>query len=572
MGHPLPEARDLLARAVREGFDDYQGAFRTLTRRARERFERQEWAGLQDDSVLRLGLYGQVVEATLSTVRRLAGEVGAEGDRDLFARVRGAYAEAVRGRPDRELAETFFNSVARRLFTSFGVDPALEFTAATPPERADPPVFRTLVHAGSTADLLRRVLEGAALRGPWRSLEDDVALGARAVEAAATAWGGPARIVAADVVSSVFFRNKGAYLVGRLRYEGGVAPLIVSILNDGRLAVDAVLLTEDDASLVFSFTRSYFHVECDRPYDLVWFLKSIMPAKKVAELYISIGHNKHGKTELFRDIVRHLAGSDDPFCLAEGDRGMVMLVFTLPSHDLVFKVIRDRFAEPKATTRAKVMEKYALVFRHDRAGRLIDAQEFRDLQLPRARFSEALLADLRDSASGSVAFLGDEIVVRHLYVERRVSPLNLYLRSADAAAAEAAVVDYGCALRDLAATNIFPGDLLLKNFGVTRQGRVISYDYDELALLTDLRFRALPEASTHEEEMAAEPWFHVAENEIFPEELVRFLELQGPLRALFLERHGDLLDVPFWRGMQERLRAGEVVDLFPYPAARRLRP
>jgi isocitrate dehydrogenase kinase/phosphatase len=267
----------------------------------------------------------------------------------------------------------------------------------------------------------------------------------------------------------------------------------------------------------------------------------------------------------------HLAASEDRFELAPGSRGMVRLVFTLPSYDVVFKVIRDSFDYPKTASRSEVMAKYDLVFQHDRAGRLVDAQEFEHLNFEKRRFSAALIEELRSKAAGSVQVEGQSVVFRHLYTERRVTPLDLYLREAPAGEARRAVLDYGQALRDLAATNIFPGDLLLKNFGVTRHGRVVFYDYDELARLTDCRFREMPRPSRPEEETAGEAWFYVGEHDIFPEELVSFLGLAPPLREAFEEAHGELLGVGFWERLQAQHRAGEVPDLFPYPAESRLR-
>jgi isocitrate dehydrogenase kinase/phosphatase len=290
----------------------------------------------------------------------------------------------------------------------------------------------------------------------------------------------------------------------------------------------------------------------------------------MAELYIALGFNKHGKTELYRHLRQHLRRFPDRFEYADGDRGMVMVVFTLPRYDGVFKVIRDRFAYPKQTTRAAVMDRYRLVFERDRVGRLVDAQEFEHLTFSRDRFDDDLLRDLLDEAGQTVAVEGDRVVIKHLYTERKVTPLNLYLRRSSAPAAWQAVVDYGRAIKELAAANIFPGDFLLKNFGVTRHGRVVFYDYDELCLLTDCNFRKMPEARHPEEELDPEPWFNVGPDDIFPEEFRRFLGLRDAQRELFVRYHVDLFDPEFWRGLQDRLRAGEILDFFPYPQERRL--
>ncbi|CAA9339272.1 MAG: Isocitrate dehydrogenase phosphatase/kinase, partial [uncultured Gemmatimonadaceae bacterium] len=361
-------------------------------------------------------------------------------------------------------------------------------------------------------------------------------------------------------------------LVGRLCGASGALPLVIALLNgpDGVVA-DAVLTSSDEASVVFGFAWSYFHVDAPRPSATVAFLHAIMPNKRIDELYTAIGYNKHGKTELYRALSHHLEAADARFEEADGTKGLVMTVFTLPSFNIVLKIIRDRIGAPKRTTRRQVMEQYHRVFVRDRVGRLADAQLFQGLEFRRSCFSEPLLAELLAAAPSVVRVDGDRVALRHLYTERRVRPLNLYLQEVDDAAADAAIVDYGRAIRDLAATNIFTGDLLLKNFGVSRHGRVIFYDYDELALLTECTFRELPTPRSDEDELSAEPWFSVGEHDVFPEEFVPFLLPPGRLRDVFLDHHADLLDPRWWRAVQERQRAGELVETYPYPAARRLR-
>ena len=360
-----------------------------------------------------------------------------------------------------------------------------------------------------------------------------------------------------------------AYLLGRVRKRNRILPIILPLLNlgerpDGGIVVDTVLLSEDDASVVFSFTRSYFHVEADVPGDVVGFLKSIMPLKPVAELYIAIGYNKHGKTERFRALYRHLANSNDKFEIARGAKGMVMTVFTLPSYDMVFKIIKDRFAYPKTSTRAQVMDRYKLVFKHDRVGRMVDAQEFEYLTFNRDRFSQELLDELLAVAANTVAVTSDAVIIKHMYTERRLYPLDLYIKEMGFEKASAAVIEYGNAVADLAAANIFPGDLFTKNFGVTRHGRVVFYDYDELCLLTDCNFRQMPAARDYDEEVADQPWFSVAENDIFPEEFRRFLWFPEPLRKVFEEHHGWMFTPDYWRTLQQRTSAGELIDFYPY--------
>ena len=424
----------------------------------------------------------------------------------------------------------------------------------------------------STIDLFTAILTAYEFSVPYQDLARDCALISDAVAARLREIGALRFVSRVEVVRSVFFRGKGAYLVGRMFSGSHMIPLTLALLNDeDGIHVDAVLLHETDVSILFSFTRSYFHVAVERPFDLVRFLKSILPRKRDAELYISIGYNKHGKTELYRDLRFHLAASNGKFEIAPGEKGMVMTVFAMPAYDVVFKIIKDHFAYPKKNTRQDVMDKYRLVFRHDRAGRLVDAQEFEFLQFEKSRFEADLLEELLAVAGSTVCVEDDFVIIKHCYVERAIIPLNIYLADAPEDAAEAAALDYGKAIKDMAITNIFPGDMLLKNFGVTRHGRVIFYDYDELCLLETCSFRKIPQSAYYEDELASEPWYPVADNDYFPEEFEQFMGLNGRLRHIFHDHHGDLFDYKYWQSIQNRLKAGEVIDIFPYAQNRRLK-
>jgi isocitrate dehydrogenase kinase/phosphatase len=547
------------AQRIREGFERYLRAFLAVTRRARARFERRDWAGLQDDARERQEVYERVVWSVVAELGRLLGN--RDRDAALWTAIRGSHSEMLLGHPAAEVAETFFNSVTRRVFRTVGTNPAIEyldfrFERLSPTGRDRP--YRTYRLEGDLTTAVRALLAEYAFAVPYADAERDARLAARAIDEGWEAGTAPLPLEALEVLEPVFFRRKGAYLVGRARGGDRVMPLVFALVHrDAGVAVDAVLLTEAEASIVFSFTRSYFHADVEHPAQVIEFLSSLIPAKRVSELYTALGYNKHGKTEFYRELRRHVARTDERFERAAGARGMVMEVFTLPSFDVVFKVIRDSFPPPKQTTPDAVKRRYEQVFAHDRAGRLVDAQEFEGLTLPRGRFSRELLAELLESASRSVRVDGDEVVIAHLYTERRVRPLDLYLAETDATSAEGVVLDYGQAIRDLAATGIFPGDLLLKNFGVTRHGRVVFYDYDELRLLT-------------EDEVAAEPWYYVGPDDVFPEELGRFVPFDGGLREAFLGAHDALFTARFWNELIARQRAGEIVDVYPYGEDRRL--
>jgi isocitrate dehydrogenase kinase/phosphatase len=558
------------AAAIAASFEAYREEWARITGRARGRFEAKEWSAGQADARERLDLRDRLVNACVGTVRAELG--GAVHDHALWRRMKELYETRVEARADREIAQSFFNSVTRRVFVTVGVDPAIEFLAADgPPVREGPvPVYTRHRREVTTEALLRTILRAFAFSVPYEDLERDARIAAIELDAHLRELDDAQPIESVEMVKAIFFRGKGAYLVGRLRRGRFTTPLVLALVHGERgVVLDAILFTAEDVSIVFSFTRSYFHVEVERPRELVAFLSTLVPHKRVSELYIAIGFNKHGKTELYREITRHIAETGEAFVPARGDRGLVMTVFTLPGLDVVFKVIKDEFRPPKQTTRREVMDKYRHVFRHDRAGRLVDAQEFEHLAFPADRFSPEVLRELRDECAASVEIGRTEISVKHLYAERRVTPLNLFIRDADEWTARQAVLDFGRALEDLAATNTFPGDLLLKNFGVTRHGRVIFYDYDELQRVTDCAFRDLPTAS-EDQETSGEPWFYVGEDDVFPEEWLPFLGLSGRLREVFLQVHGALLTGRFWREMQERIREGTIVDIYPYREEQRL--
>jgi len=559
---------DAGARIILDGFDAGRHAFAELTARAQQRFEQRQWREGQHDSLARLALYEEFINRVDVALTALFGDRATA--RAAWPAVRQAFLGLAAGRGDADLALTFFSSAGRRFFGTVGVDPDIEFLQAIPGGAPAAPVARRIPYRGSVELLVRDVLGVAAFTAEWEDLTRDCGLAAARILESVDA----SSVTGAEVVDAVFYRNTSAYLVGRLLcWDAAPVPLVLALRHDDSagITVDAVLLTEDEVSVVFSYTRSYFSVAASSPKALVEFLQRVLPHKPIADLYIAIGHHKRGKTELYRALLERQRTTTERFDFVPGAHGMVMIVFALPGAEQVFKVLRDRFAYPKSITREGVMAKYQLVFEHDRAGRLVDAQEFLSLAFDRRRFEPALLDELASQARQSVDVGEERLVLRHVYTERRVTPLDVYLRSAPMDDAVRAVLDYGAAVRDLASTNIFPGDLLLKNFGVTRHGRVVFYDYDEILLLTDCRFRRMPEARDDIEAYSEQPWFSVSEGDVFPEEFGAFLGLTGPLREAFMARHRDLLDVDFWRDRQDAIRAGAVIDFFPYSPDQRLR-
>jgi isocitrate dehydrogenase kinase/phosphatase len=562
-----------VARAIADAFAAYRDQFLEVTRRARVSFETRDWQQLRRDSKLRLGLYRQSVDEAEATTRALLGDRCL--DRVVWVSAKAVYSSLIAQRQDWDLAETFFNSVTRRLFSTVGVDPLMEYVASdfdAPPSEVLAPVYQRYLARTALAEVVARCLRDVPLSTAWVDLEGDAALVAARIEQFVARMNGP-RPVALETLRPLFYQGKGAYLVGRLLLSAGaVVPVVIVLRNSARgVRVDAVLLDRNEASQVFSFTRSYFHVDVERPYDVMRFLRSLMPRKPIAELYIAIGEVKQGKTELYRAIVDQLNETSEQYCFAPGIPGLVMVVFTAPGLDMVLKVIRDVFPPQKDLSPARVRERYGWVYTHDRAGRLVDAQEFEHLVFPRDRFEPALLEELLSTCAKTVRVQGDRVHVDLAYVERKLTPLNIYVRKAPFEQACAALGEYARAIHDLCACNIFPGDLLLKNFGVTRHGRVALYDYDELVELTSVTFRDIPEAERPEDEMSAEPWFAVGAHDVFPEEFARFLGIPEKLRRYLTETYPEIFTASWWRSMQERVRTGKIREFAPYPPERRLR-
>lgn len=575
MNQVLSDSRlaNLGAQAILERFNAFHSSFKDITRRAAERFLNRDWHGLQDDATKRLDLYRRAADAIEDIIRRLLGD--RVKDKLAWAGMKAVYSGRIFHQDDRELAETFFNSITRRIFSTVGVDPRIEFVDSdfdTPPAPSIPELGRSYLPGADLVDSIRAILEDCGFGSKLKDPAGQAAAVARRIRSLLATRGTDVVVERIDMVGSIFFRNKEAYLVGRIVTASDTLPLAIALHHPpGGIVVDAVLLDEDSLSILFSFTRSYFLVCTERPYNLVHFLKSIIPQKRTAELYTTIGYNKHGKTELYRDIVSYtLECTTEQFEFSPGQRGMVMIVFNMARDDLVIKLIRDRFRNPKNTTRRAVVEKYDLVFKHDRAGRLVEAHAFEYLKFDRCWFSDELLDELLREAAETVEVVQDEVILRHVYVERRVTPLDIYLPEAEPSAAASVVIDYGNAIKDLAVSNIFPGDMLLKNFGVTRHRRVVFYDYDELCPLIDCHFRKLPPPRTTEDELESDPWFFVDENDVFPEEFPRFLGLAPHLQQVFTEHHSDLFGVDFWQKAQAAIRGGEIIRVLPYLPQHRL--
>lgn len=563
-----------IARTILDGFDKHYRLFRAATQAAKLRFEKGDWKAAQENARERIAYYDTRVK---ECVQVLEDEYESEDLTDeVWREVKLHYMGLLIDHLRPELAETFFNTVCTKLLhrTYFHNDfifvrPA---TATDYIEREDTPATYRVYYpvADGLNYSLKRIVTNFQLQTPFAHLERDIAQ----VEQRLRAQYADMRFEPnhqIQVLASLFFRNKAAYIIGKSINGNLEMPFAIPIIhNENReLILDTVLFDTMHLTVLFSFTRAYFMVDMEVPSAYVQFIRSILPRKPRSEIYTMLGLQKHGKNLFYRDFLHHLKYSSDMIQTAPGIRGLVMLVFALPSFPYVFKLIKDSFPPPKETTKALIQEKYLLVKNHDRVGRLADTLEYSAVAFPRARFSEELLAEIRRYAPSILEVTDQEVVIKHLYIERRMTPLNIWLMEAeqrgDEAAIEQAIIEYGNAIKELVGANIFPGDMLYKNFGVTRHKRVVFYDYDEIETIVDCNFRVIPQARNEEDEMAAEPWYPVAKNDVFPEQFGTFLLGNALVKKYFLKHHADLLTAEYWQGRKQRILNGKVDDVFPYP-------
>ena len=562
------ERRERFARTILNGFEAYFAEFQNITMAARSWFENADWHGIQQAATRRIDLYKAHTSRVNEYVELIAGEH--LHDLEFWREAREVYSRMIQGHHNFEIAETFFNSVYGAVFKHRKIRNEYVFVFSPHGDMPLPDVskvYKTYRLESSLNTLFEKLLDDYAFSIPYEDKARDI----RNIVGVVNSYLAPRFDLAREgvefqVLEHHFYRNKGAYIVGRIVSGGDSMPLVLPILNNekGAVYVDTVLFGSDKVSVLFSFTRSYFLVDASIPSRYVLFLQQLMPAKPISEIYSSMGYNKHGKTYYHRCAYRHMENTTDKFMIAPGIKGMVMCVFTMPSYDFVFKIIKDKFTPPKEMTREQVREKYRMVKRADRAGRMADTQEFNNLAFARERFSDELMEELHKVAPSMIEEHGKALVIRHVYVERRMTPLNLYLHDATDEQVRDVMDEYGNAIKQLASANIFPGDMLLKNFGVTRHGRVVFYDYDEIVPLVDCNFRTIPPPRNEEEELSGQPWYSVGPNDIFPEEFRLFFSGNQRARKVFDRLHGDLYEASFWQRLQQRIRDGYIEDFFPY--------
>jgi isocitrate dehydrogenase kinase/phosphatase len=572
---------DLAARLALDAFDSFNAEFQTITHRAQRRFERRDWMGGLRDAAVRLDSYENELDHAVVRLEQSLGPLARE--QSVWVDAKPRFAFLVARRYDIDRAETFFNSITRKMLRTVGINREVEFFYLHPKVAVPCPgeaVYRTYTKAADTKSLVRSILEDFPFSTGYENIERDAGLVAQEIDLHLWPIVGTDRGYAIETVKAIFYRNKEAYIVGRIMVDARAIPLIIPLASgEAGVYADTVLLHESEASIAFSFAFSYFFVDIERYDALIEFLRSIIPHAELAELYTSLGYNRHGKTEFYRNLHQFVHVSNEQFVIAPGLEGAVMIVFTLPNFGFVFKVIKDRpcflrskYDTPKVITQEKVRFQYNFVSHRDRAGRMVDTQEFENLRFKKKRFSGALLTEFAQAAKKNVMMTDEYVVIQHVYVQRKVVPLPFYFQSEkNPEAIRHVLIDFGYFLKDLAASGVFPCDLFNTwNYGVTHWGRVVLYDYDDVLPIERIKFREKPEPRNEiEETEPEEDWIFATEEDFFMDEIERYSGIPQALRGFFKSVHGDLYTLKFWDFLTDRLKKGEIFDVVPYDRTKR---
>ncbi len=578
-----------VAKRILGGFEQHYHNMQKASVEAKQCFENMEWSIIEVASKLRMNFYAKQVntfskkltkelnqQRSTNTKTTLSQLTNIEKfNSEFWKETKLCYVELITGHNQPELAETFYNSVFCRLHDRSFYNNQYIFTKPCVSlnyiDLENPVTESYFVQPGELQETFKNILQSFSFKCKFGNLERDIQRLEEQFYSQIERLKND--IFEIQVINTVFIRGKGAYIVGKIVSQiDADQPLLIALLNDKRnkLFVDSLLTDTGSVTVVFSFSRSYFFINTEYPSAIVEFLKILLPGKTRAALYSALGLHKHGKTLLYRHFLKYSKMTNEKLTIAQGVKGMVMSVFTFPMYPYVFKVINDYFEPPKKGTKEMVKEKYYFVKNHVRVGRLADTWEFSNVAFPIKDIEKNLLKELQSKISSNIEIEDDLLIIKHMYIENKMTPLNLYLESATKDQQNHIINDYGRAIDELINADIFPGDMLTKNFGVTRQNRVVFYDYDEITKMNKPVFKKIPKPTTYEEEMSAEPWYYVGPDDVFPEEFKYFMLPNQYMKDTFNEKYAKLLDANYWISTQENIDKYGAMDYFPYGTEKRM--
>jgi len=565
-----------LARRVLAEFDACYQQSRLIPGLAKRAFEDRDHAQSLDLSRRRLSIYGESIHALARAIAAHDPDLAAT--QDQWRRVEEAYLAMIEGRYEADLAYAFINSVQNQIYQ--GEWRPLDYAAGKNAWMRNGPgvaIFRELPGGAMLRpETLHEVLSIPGFARAYQDKIEDAYLAAdRVNRSLRTGTASPRTVRAVQMIDAGFYRNRGAYLVGRLALDGGAfVPLVIALLNDENgIYVDAVLTCEADSHNIFSSTLANFHVTTPYYHELAAFLHSIMPNRPVGLHYSTIGYNHVGKVAVMNDLRRELDRSDERFELAVGFRGTVAIAFSAPSSAYTLKVIRDtptkHYKWGAFAGVESVLDKYRRVHEINRTGSMLDNIIYYNLWLRADWFDAELREELLEDAGGSVARNGEWLVFKHLIVQSKMIPLPVFLEAASEDDARTVIENLGHCIKNNAAANIFNKDLDGRNYGVSKHLKVYLFDYDALEPFTDIKIRTNQDRIEGEEDVPA--WFFEDGVIFLPEEVEVGLRIASrDLRRHFRAIHADLLTVDYWQSLQDDLLGGKVPSVSVYPDDRKL--
>lgn len=554
----------VLASIIYETFNDYYVRSRKIPWLVKQAFETRDWPASIALSQERIGIFSDSVFKTVEVLKQAIQEMDSRAG--FWDKVEISFRLLVAGNYETDLALAYLSAIRRVVYQNRWVP--VDYERGTMGHAKNQFLEFFEIDGKATADLVKKIFSVPDIDAPFKDMDKDAERVAERIneELEITA---EKQLTHAEVVKAGFYRNRGAYIVGALTVSGKKTPFAFALLNKANgVEVDAVILRETTLRHVFSSTLANLHVTIDEYHELVDYLYSLMPTRPRGMHYSTIGYNHLGKLAVMDQITVGLTKTGEVMDWAPGPRGSVSLAFTAPSMGYVLKVIRDNPTDQYKWYNwdgpETVINKYRKVHDLNRSGSMLDNIIFWNLVLPKKMFSENVLAELLEEASGSVSLYRNGVFFKHLIIQRKLIPVPLYLQNCSPREAEMVVIRLGQCIRNNAAANVFNKDLDGRNYGVSSLRFVYLFDYDAVEPLTDIKIRTNVDREDGEEDL---PEWVFEEGDIFlPEELEVHLRLPDRnLKRLFREAHGELLTTDYWQKMQQRLEEGLVPRVRTYP-------
>jgi isocitrate dehydrogenase kinase/phosphatase len=543
---------------------------------AKRAFEERDFASSLRVSSRRLSLYSISITDVSHRLKQEFPTI--HNNIDLWWKVETYYHDLIHGEYSEDIARAYLHSLRRLIYQGEWRSADYSFAERVSElEMLAPQIIKSIELDGYLPN--QAVLEILKIPDFTRSYagidSDSERIVTRVAENLSRPPRNTQRLVRVEMINAGFYRNRGAYLVGRLVFETGkLAPLIIALLNDEPgIYVDAVLTSETYAHNIFSSTLANFHVTSSYYHEVSAILKSIMPRRPLGLHYSTIGYNHLGKVAVMRELESELVGTGMVLETAVGSKGTVAMGFASQNSAYNLKVIRDRptrqYKWGEFEGVESVIKKYTRVHEINRTGSMLDSIIYYNVRLDRHWFSAALLEELLKNASMSVSLHGDDVIFKYLIVQIKMTPLTVYLENAGEKQAETVIVNLGYCIKNNAAANIFNKDLDARNYGVSSFSMVYLFDYDALEELKDVKIRTNLDREEGEEDI---PDWYFEDGVVFlPEELISGLCIpQRRLRDLFAKRHANLLTTDYWTEIQQDLLADIVPQVSVYPDSERV--